>query len=259
MLRPPTPNMQGQELVQWFQRVYDAIRNLEQAIGDVPAPISSHNDLTDNGGVNYHQFISQHMAGTSAHGTISKVVGETDLQTLTNKTINALNNTLAGLRHGIEVDQPPVAHGTASPIVGESDSQTLTNKTIDAANNTLSGLKHGFGVDQPPIAHGTASPIVGESDPQILSNKVIHRKVRTMMAGGMLTDDDDLIRVFEINLIITLPVAPTGRTYTIENSALGTCEIQTIDGKLIQGESNQVLPMGSSVDLVFNGMEWRFI
>lgn len=259
MLRPPTPNMRDQELVQWFQRVYDAIKNLEQAIGDVPTPISSHDGLTENGGVNSHQFISQHIAGASAHGTASPIVGRDDLQALTNKTISALNNTLSGLRHGVEVDQPQAAHGTDSPIVGESDSQVLTNKTINAEDNNLTGLRHGTEVDQPVIAHGTSSPIVGESDPQILSNKIVHRKVRTMMAGGLLTEDDDLIRVFEINLIITLPIAPVGRTYTIENSALGTCEIQAIDGKLIQGESVQIIPMGSSVDLVFNGVEWRFI
>lgn len=68
------------------------------------------------------------------------VVGTTDSQTLTNKTITAGGNTISGLTHGSEVDNPSSGvHGAVGTIVGTSDSQTLTNKTIAMANNTVSG------------------------------------------------------------------------------------------------------------------------
>ena len=190
-LRPPTPNMQGQELVQWFQRVYDAIQELEAAVGSLPTPVTSHDSLTENGGAGSHASINSHIADKSAHGVGSDLAGVDDIQELTHKTIDALKNTLSGLRHGVEVDAPTIAHGTISTIVGVSDTQTLTNKTISALNNDLSGLRHGTEVDQPTTAHGTSSAIVGIDDIQTLANKTISalRNRITGLRHGMEVDD----------------------------------------------------------------------
>lgn len=74
---------------------------------------------------------------TAPSGT---VVGTTDIQTLTNKTITAAGNTISGLAHGSEVDNPTSGvHGAVGTIVGTSDAQTLTNKTIAMVSNTVSG------------------------------------------------------------------------------------------------------------------------
>lgn len=71
---------------------------------------------------------------TAAHGTTGNVVGTSDSQTLTNKTIDADNNTISNLEHGAEVDNPTSGvHGVTGNVVGTSDTQTLTNKTFDDA------------------------------------------------------------------------------------------------------------------------------
>ena len=258
-LRPPTPNMQGQELVQWFQRVYDAIQALEAAVGSLPAPMSSHDSLTENGGVGSHAQIDIHMADHSAHGTSSDMVGKDDVQELTRKVIKAAENTISGLRHGVETDQPAIAHGTSSPIVGESDTQTLANKSMSATDNTFTGFRHGTEVDEPVDAHGVAGEIVGTESVQTLTNKTMVRTVRTVSSPGLLQETDDLLRVFNSGLLLRLPLSATGRMFTVDNVSNGWITLQADGGKRIQGETSQRIPRNSSADVVYNGVEWRFV
>lgn len=135
--------------------------------------------------------LNAHLSDTSTHGVTGNVVGTSDTQTLSGKTIDADNNTISNLAHGAEVDDPSSGvHGVTGNVVGTSDAQTLTNKTIDGDDNTISdlpltALKTVLGEadrfiqrDAAGIVVGDskvvpAGNVVGTSDTQSLSNKTL--------------------------------------------------------------------------------------
>lgn len=124
----PQQQMSEREVLQWRQRVYEALKNISDAVE--PVVVTDHNDLANNGGANSHASIASHIANSSAHGTGSKIVGINDTQELKNKTIDADENTITNLKHGDEVDNPSSrVHGVTGNVVGTTDQQLLTNKT----------------------------------------------------------------------------------------------------------------------------------
>lgn len=220
LLRPPTPDMQGRELVQWLQRVYDVLREYQTTPTPEPPDIpTSHNDLDDNGGDDSHATIASHIAASTAHGVSSPLVGITDVQSLANKVINALNNTITNLRHGTEVDNPTAAHGVGE-IVGTDETQVLKNKDVRR------GVKHHAGGGY------TAT----------------------------LTDDLIICYALSSIRLPSVTPTLVGKHITIVNaSSVGVSVSGNTFGWTINGEVSQILPGQSTMSVIYDGLGWRIV
>lgn len=101
------------------------------------------------------------------------LVGTATIDTLTNKTINATNNTITNLdnvniKTGAAIDAAKIANGTisntefqflngiTSSAVGISDAQTLTNKTLTDATNTIAA--NSLKTTGTPVTVASAAP-----------------------------------------------------------------------------------------------------
>jgi hypothetical protein len=155
--------------------------------------LGSHSDVTITSVVD-NEILAYDSGGDWINQTPNEagIVDFNTAQTLTNKTIDADNNTISNLEHGAEVDDPSSGvHGVTGSVVGTTDSQTLTNKTIAAGSNTISGLQHGTHVDDPSSGvHGVTGNVVGTTDSQTLTNKTLTSPVvGTQITLDQTTDD----------------------------------------------------------------------
>lgn len=171
----------------------NTITNIADAEVKVGAAINA-NKIAD-GSVSNTEF--QYLASLG-----SAAVGESDTQTLTNKTLTSavlttpqINDTSADHQYIFGVAELTADRTVSLPLLTSNDTflfeahtQTITNKTINADNNTItnianSEIKAGAAIDASKIANGSVSntefqqlanvgsAVVGVSDTQTLTNK----------------------------------------------------------------------------------------
>jgi hypothetical protein len=217
----------------------------------VDTELDAHIDLTDN-----------------VHGVTGNVVGTSDSQTLTNKTlgsgtllsanIDAANTyTIANLqepasnqdaatKYYVDTEVSDVAgdltthqnattaiHGVTGNIVGTSDSQTLTNKTIDGSSNTISNIANSSLVNDSITINGSATAL-----------------------GGSVTLDTDDVSEGTTNKYFTDNRAKDAAGYLLENATQSNISITYDEGTRqltvtaedgFAGHTTSDLPEGSNL------------
>lgn len=119
---------------------YAITRNIEgggvksHTVGQVVKHMIVGSDLQ----IVHDHFSNSDTATGTAHGATGGVVGRTNSQTLTNKTINLSNNTLTGTKAQFNA---ALSDADFATVTG---TETLTGKTVDLTNNTLTGTAAQF-------------------------------------------------------------------------------------------------------------------
>ena len=138
--------------------------------------------------------VDAHTGLTSAHGVTGDVVGTSDSQTLTNKTIGSgtvlganidavntytitnleepvsnqdaatkfyVDGAVSGVGGDLSTHESATTgiHGVTGHIVGTTDSQTLENKTIDGSDNTISNIANASLVNDSITVNGYSTAL----------------------------------------------------------------------------------------------------
>lgn len=148
--------------------------------------------------VDFRDSRTHENASAGVHGVTGSVVGTSDTQALTNKTLGTTNTI-----NGFTASKVMVSDGTgklvastsatpAGSLVGTTDTQVLTNKDLSSATNTFpAALATDAEVtsavsahNSATVAHGAAGAVVGTTNTQTLTNKTL---TSPTINGGTIT------------------------------------------------------------------------
>lgn len=207
----------------------------------------SHTSLTDIGSTS-HADIDTHIGATAAHGVSGAIVGTTDSQTLTNKTLTSpAISTPTGLVKG-DVGLGNVDN--TSDATKDAATTTLTNKTLTSPvlNTGVSGtavLDEDDMVSNSATKLATQQSIKAYVDTQIATVTTSGAEATAKSADYTVTDTDNIRTVLMTtsgtDRTVTLPTAADNedRIITIKkvDTGTGVCIVdgestETIDGAL---------------------------
>lgn len=114
--------------------------------------------------------VSAHIADTAAHGVTGAVVGTTNSQTLTNKTVNLASNTLTGTAAQFNAAVSDADFVTSGGALGTPSSGTLTNCTFPTLNQNTTGTAAGLSATLAVGSGGTGLTAAGASGNVLTSN-----------------------------------------------------------------------------------------
>ena len=184
--------------------------------------------------------------GTNAFTTVTApsgdIVGTSDTQTLTNKTINSASNTITITESNIS---------DLGSYITASSTDTLTNKTIDAANNTLSNIANSSLTNSSiTVTDGSTSTATSLGGTITFSGTA--NEVEVGESSGTITVGLPSDVTIGNNLTVTGNLTVNGTTTTVNSTTIEITNSFTFEGSTADGFETTLGVIDPTADRTIN-------